>query len=300
MLRFLPLDQGEVLRPKLAVMRRIGDRRYGVVTLRDLERCGFTRHEIEGLVRSSSLIRMHRAVFRLPGSTQSLAQRAYAAAAACPQGAVVSSRSSAELWELIPTKVGPIHVTIPRGRRAEHAGIVVHRSIHLPKSDVTTRGHIPITRVARTIADLKGDLQEDALDEAIRKRLITPAKVLGRSRALNKLALDRLGLGTPHGRIERLAIAALRAYGLPDAIRQHPIAFEGQNYYIDLAYPDQHLAIELEGEAPHWGTDRFQYGIDRRNALECLDWKLLTFTWEDVSQRPEKLGRRVSRWVGPS
>jgi hypothetical protein len=218
-----------VVRPKLAVMRRIGDRRYGVVTLRDLERCGFTRHEIAGLVRSSAIIRIHRAVFRLPGATQSLIQRSYAAAMACGEGAVVSGRTSAELWGLIPAKPGPVHVTIPRGRKAVHAGVVVHRSIHLPKLDVTTLGHVPITRVPRTVADLNGALQEEAMDEAIRKRLIRPQDVLGRSRALNKLAFDRLGLGTPHGRIERLAIAALRAYGLPDAVRQHPVTFEGRN-----------------------------------------------------------------------
>jgi hypothetical protein len=283
---------------KLAVMHRIGNKRYGIVTRRDLERCGFTRREIEGLVRSCSIFRVHRAVFRLPGSTQSLTQRAYAGAMACGDRAVVSRRSAAEIWGIVEAKPGPINVTIPVNRCVKQAGINVRRALHLPRTDITKHGHIPMTRVPRTIADLRGELQKEALDEAIRKRLITQHDVLGRSCSLNKLALDRLGLGTPHGRIARLAIAALRAYGLPDAVREHPVTFEGNDYRIDLAYPEQLLAIELEGEAAHWGADRFQYDIDRRNALEALGWKQLTFTWKDVNKRPEKLGRRVSQWIG--
>lgn len=224
-----------------------------------------------------------------------LRQRALAATIAIGDHAVVSHATAADLWGLIPhDEKRTVEVTIPRGRCAAHAGVVVHRRKHLPRTDVTELIPVPITRVPRTIADLRGEMQEAALDEAIRRRLVTPEDVLGFSRALNKLALDCLGLGTPHGRIERLAIAALRAYGLPDAVRQYEICPEGKTYYIDLAYPDERIAIELLGEAPHWGRDRFQYGIDRRNAIELMGFRLLEFTWWDVTGRPEHLGRQVS------
>jgi very-short-patch-repair endonuclease len=279
----------------LAIVHRRADKRLGVASRNDLRRAGLTDRQISVLVRKGLLIRVHRAVFRLPGAPVTLKQRALAATIAVGQPCVVSHWTAADLWGLIPSdQKRAVEVTIPRGRTAAHSGVVVHTASHLPRTDVTELIPVPITRVPRTIADLRGDTQEAALDEAIRRRLTTPADVLGYSRALNKLALDRLGLGTPHEKIERLAIAALRAYGLPDAVRQYEICPEGKTYYIDLAYPDERVAIELLGESAHWGTDRFQYEIDRRNAIELAGFRLLEFTWWDVNERPERLGRQVS------
>lgn len=280
---------------KLATVRRLADRHLGVVTRQELERYGLSRREIDGLVKSGALVRAHRGVYRLPGSTASLQQRAYAAARACGPRAVVSQRSAAELWGLVKPAKGPIHVTIPYGRKAVHDGIVVHRTLYLPRTDVTELIPIPITRVPRTIADLPKLLREEALDEAIRRRLITPFDVLGYNAALDKLALDRLGHGAPEMKIERLAVAALKEAGLPSAERQHKVWIDGKEYRIDLAYPHHKIAIELEGEAPHWGRDRWQSDHDRRNALELDDWRQLSYTWWDARHEPDKLGSQVSR-----
>ena len=279
----------------LAVVHRQADRRLGLTTYTELRQCGLTDGEIKHLVLVGAIVRVHRGVYRLPGSTQTLEQRALAACLACGAGAVASERMAAELWKLVERPSGLIVVAIPPGRSARHAGILVRRPLALPKGDVTWLGKVPVTTVKRTIKDLPRVLKEEAFDNAIRDRRITPHVFLDESGYLGKLAKDRLGLGVPHWKIERKAVALLRKHGLPDPVRQHPVRVDGRNYNIDLAYPDRLIAIELKGEAPHWGRERFQYDIDRSNALKLAGWDEYTFTWLQVTQKQAEIAAIVWR-----
>jgi very-short-patch-repair endonuclease len=165
----------------------------------------------------------------------------------------------------------------------------VHRSLVLPTGDRTVLGKVPITTVKRTIIDLPRRLQEEAFDTAVRDRRPMPYVFADAPGYLGKLAKDRLGLGVPHWKIERKAIEILRANRLPPPVRQRPVRVNGRKYHIDLAYPDRKIAIELKGEAPHWGRDRFQYDIDRSNALSLDGWDEYTFTWSQITQKQDEV-----------
>lgn len=265
-------------------IHRHADRHLGLITRAQLRAFGLTDTQISHLVEVGSLVRVHRAVYRLPGSPQSLEQRALAACLACGPRAVASGTTAAGLWKLLERPSGLIEVSIPRGRSARHDGVVARTRSTLPRADTTWLGKIPVTTVPRTIKDLPRALKEEAFDTAIRDRRVTPHVFLGEPGYLGKLANDRLGLGVPHWKIERRAIAVLRSYGLPDPIRQFPVHAGGREYHIDLAYPEKMIAIELKGEAPHWGRERFQYDIDRSNALKLSGWDEYTFTWMRITQ----------------
>ena len=230
------------------------------------------------------LVRVYRAVYRLPGAPSNLQQRALAAVWACGQGAVASGPMSADLWGLFERPSGLIVVTVPYPRDPKPRGVLVRRVMDLPRCDVTWLGKIPITTVARTLRDLPQRLTEEAFDAAIRQRRIRPDTFETAPGYLGKLARDRLGLGVPHGKIVRKAIAVLRRARLPDPVREHPITSAGKNYFIDLAYPEKRIAIECRGEAPHWGRERFQYDIERSNALELAGWDEYTFTWWHITE----------------
>ena len=282
----------------LSVVYRVADRNLGLITRAQLRGCGLTDSEIKHRVAVGALLRVHRGIYRLPGSPVTLAQRALAACLACGDGAVASGRTSADLWRLVERPSGLVEVTLPNGRYATHAGVVVHRASCLAPDDVTKLGKVPITTVRRTIKDLPRVFQEEAFDTAIRDRRITPHVFLDEPGYLGKLARDRLGLGVPHWKIERKAIEILRAYRLPPPVRQHPVRVRGRNYHIDLAYPNQRIAIELRGESPHWGTDRFQYDIDRSNALKLDGWDEYTFTWKQITRRRAEVAEIVSAALG--
>jgi len=200
--------------------------------------------------------------------------------------------TAAGLWKLLErASDGPIHVTVERTRRVEHAGVVVHRAADVPRSDVTLLGPVPITRVERTIRDLPRALQEEAFDEAVRQRRITPHVFENDRGHLAQLARDRLGLGVPQEKIERKAVALFKKLRLPPPKRQHWVKIKGERYRLDLAYPERRFAIELLGEAAHWGRVRFQSDINRRNALETDGWRQIDFSWFDVTRDEEKVNR---------
>lgn len=277
----------------LAVVHGTADRQLGLITREDLRRCGLSDTQIQHLVEIRAIIRVHRGIYRLPGSHHSKEQRALAACLACGLGAVASQRTAADLWRLLERPSGLIEVTVPLNRRPNHDGIVIHRS-RLRRSDVTKLGQVPVTRVVRTIVDLPCQFKEEAFDTAIRDRRITPHVFLDAPEYLGKLAKDRLGLGVPHWKIERKAIGIIRKYRLPDPERQYWVS----GYRVDLAYPERKIAIELKGEGPHWGSDRFQYDIDRSNALKLAGWDEYTFTWMQVTKKQAEVAATVEAALG--
>ena len=92
-----------------------------------------------------------------------------AAVLACGEGAVLSHRSAAELFTLLPAAVPPAHVTVPFSRRPRHAGIAIHRSRTLNASAITARQRIPATRPWRTIEDIRRTESPRVVREAIRQ-----------------------------------------------------------------------------------------------------------------------------------
>ena len=285
---------------------RLADRRYGLLTRADLEATGLSAGAIARLVENGELVRLHRSVYRLPGAPRTSEQTALAACMAIGPHSWASHTTAGGLWQISQAGSLP-EVVVPRAHRSQQKTIVVHRSLNVARNEVTRIGIIPVTRVARTLADLASRLSsddlEDALDEALRRRLVTPEQLVRYPR-LRKLAEDRRGRGVPRNKLERRAIAALKQAGLPDPVRQHRVRIRGNTYYPDLCYPARRISIELEGEAPHWGKTRWQYDHDRDNDFELDGWRVLTYTWDDATtgslklilQVGEILGLRPTRW----
>jgi hypothetical protein len=281
---FPQLRKGKMRASALSKIHAVADRSLGLITREDLLRCGLSQSAIGRLVEAGLLMRVYRGVYRLPGSRSSVQQRALAAVWACGPAAVASGPMASDVWGLLERPTGLIVVTVPYRRNPRPRGIIVRRALELPKTDVTRLGKIPITTVARTLRDLPRDLTEEAFDAAVRQRRVRPDAFEDAPGYLGMLARDRLGLGVPHGRIVRKAIAVLRKARLPDPVREHPVSCGGGNYFIDLAYPDKRVAVECRGEAPHWGRERFQHDINRSNALALAGWDEYTFTWWHVTE----------------
>jgi very-short-patch-repair endonuclease len=278
--------RGDLLRQA----HRIASRRLGIVSGAELQQLGLSRVAISRLVEQGVLVRAHRGVLKLSGSPETLEQRAMAATLACGADAVASDRTSAELWRLIPARNGPIHITVPRNRRPQRAGIIVHRR-ELGPHEITRLGPIPITRVPRTIADLDRALRAPAIDEALRRSLTRLDQLLGFDQHLDALARDRMHHGVPESELERRALAMIKRARLPQPVRQVPVA----TYRIDLAYPEAMLAIELDGREYHVTRERWNHDLRRQNELELAGWRVLRFTWVDVTGRTEATVEQIRR-----
>jgi len=80
--------------------------------------------------------------------------------------------------------------------------------------------------------------------------------------------------------LESRAMRAINDDGLPLPIAQYPLVrpFTEKDAFIDLAYPEHKLAIELDGWETHGLRDAFDRDRYRANELVMLGWRVIRFT----------------------
>jgi len=89
----------------------------------------------------------------------------------------------------------------------------------------------------------------------------------------------------PAGVADMRVVRALLAAGLPDPVRQYEIWIDGELVArVDLAYPAERLAIELDGFRWHAGRGPFRSDRLRGNRIEAIGWRLLRAAPEDVDE----------------
>lgn len=194
---------------------------------------------------------------------------------------------------------GSIEVVAPRsGRR--RLGYTLHQSTDLIDAHITVVGQISATTIARTIIDV-----------GVPHGIGTTARCIDEARRLGEVDLSevaellhsvarrgRNGVG-PARRIleERLKwdqvtdsqledrfLRLIQGANLPRPVGQYPITNESGNYVAktDFAYPEQRLAIELDGIAYHTDPETFRYDRQRQNRMVLQGWTVLRFTYWDV------------------
>jgi very-short-patch-repair endonuclease len=224
-----------------------------------------------------------------------------AACLAMGDGAAASHRAAAALWRLAGLEPGAIEITVPRGRRPNPRGTIVHQLELLPV-DVTIVEAIPTTTPARTLIDLAAvapaDLVEEALDDALRRGLVTLPRLRWRLgemgprrsvRTIRRLLDARAGGDRrPQSVLETRLMRLFKRAGLPIPACQHEIRDRGRLIaVVDFAYPSRLLAIEADGYRWHSGRARWQRDLARRNELTRLGWHVIHVTAEDLHRRHE-------------
>jgi very-short-patch-repair endonuclease len=195
-----------------------------------------------------------------------------AAVLACGNSAVVSHRSAAVLWGLLWSRSGPVDIAVPRiGGRAARRGIRLHRSRTLNPAATTRRRGIPVTKPARTIADLRGVVSEKELRRAIRQ-----ANVLG------------LPLG-PEIRPERTRsdleldfLALCRRHGIP----KPEVNTKVDGIEADFLWCDHNLIVETDSYVYHRGEVAFQDDHDRNLKLRLRGYEVLRLSEKQIDNEP--------------
>ncbi|HVL91095.1 MAG TPA: type IV toxin-antitoxin system AbiEi family antitoxin domain-containing protein [Actinomycetota bacterium] len=286
---------------------RLAARQFGVMSRAQVMATGMSPGMIKVRLRTERWHEMYQGVYRVAGVPGSWRQRLMAATLAC-DGSGVSHEPAAALWALPSFPEQAIAVIVPRGGRRS-TQFVVHRATNLIAGDIVRLGPIPVTSAVRTFIDIcatvSGARIEAALDDAIRRGLLTAQRlvrridVLGRGRAgiraLRELALDRATLETvPQTVLESIMLSLVRAAGLPDPCLQHSIG----RWFADFAYPDARLVVEVDGFRWH-GADRgrWQSDLARQNELIAAGWRVVRFTWDDVTRRPAGVAATLRRML---
>ena len=215
-------------------------------------------------------------------------------------GAVLSHETAAEIHGLADKASSRIHISVPAerrpGQRRKIPGVVIHRSRGLA-SQWQPPWQLPRTTVEDTVLDLVAGARtfDDAygwISRAVGRRLTSPTSLgkalAGRSRIRWRTwitaALQDAADGV-HSPLERNYVHGVeRAHGLPTARRQAKRRHGSGARYLDNAYEDYGLCIELDGLAAHPAEGRWR---DTHRDYENLVQGTVTlrYGWPDATER---------------
>jgi very-short-patch-repair endonuclease len=241
-------------------------------------------------------------VYRLPGYPDSWEQQLTVAVLDAGEDAVVSHRAAALLWGLDGVRGRPVEATVPRGRR-RFRNAIVHETRPFAANEVDVRRGIPVTSVAMTLVQLGAVVPdvivEQAYESARRAGLVEEAdvlKLLECRRAGVKVMTRVLARRSPSAvptdsTLETRFAQLVRRARVPVPVRQ----YEGTGYRIDFAWPTQRVAVELDGLAFHDGRDAQRRDRERQNRVVLDGWRVLRFTWHDVTRRSARVVAAIER-----
>ncbi len=184
---------------------------------------------------------------------------------------------------MLAPKRGVIHVSVPvAGGRSRRPGICIHRRPGLTGRETTQRDGIPLTRPARTLADLRSTAGEEAVRTAARQ-----AEVLN-------LPLGAFVWGRTGSELEHRFLRLCRRARLPEPevnVRVGP-------YLVDFVWRAQRLIVETDGYRYHRGSIAFEEDRARDNHLVELGYEVRRFTHTMLTKEPAKVialvGRRLA------
>ena len=270
-------------------------RQHGVLSADQLLTCGLSRKAIRGRVAAGRLHPVHAGVYAVGHPAVGDHGRWLAAVLAGGSGAVLSHRSAAELWGLMPATSRIPDVSVPRGRRPR-ATVSFHRPPRLDRVDLTARDGIPVTAAARTLLDLAAVLAprqlERAFDEADRLHLLDRGRlrVLCERRGqrgvreFRRLAARLLPATlSTRSALEYRFLKLCRDRGLPRPEANVRLA----GHEVDVLWRRQGLVVELDGHAYHAGRAAFERDRIRDATLQAAGHHVIRVTHRRLEDDPE-------------
>jgi very-short-patch-repair endonuclease len=210
-------------------------------------------------------------------------------------GGQATASGMAAAWWLGLTRFAPdiVEVTVPRNSHGRcHDGCVVRRR-DLKSADIVEVRGLRITELALTVieASVRPRRNVKLMDAALQRRVDLTA--LWRAHLRNKgrygspaarLLLQAAADGA-RSHAERLLIDILKAARITGWVANYPVA----GYHVDVGFPKQKVALEVDGLAFHTDSEDFHHDRIRQNAIALAGWQVLRFTWLDLTEYPDRV-----------
>jgi very-short-patch-repair endonuclease len=163
----------------------------------------------------------------------------------------------------------------------------------LARTDVVERKALRVTELALTVVEAAvrqrdgARLMDSALQRHVDLRELWRAHLRNKGRHGSPAARRLLQVASDGARseAERLLVQLLRAHKITGWRTNHPIG----GYKVDVVFPKQKVAIEVDGWAFHSHHEDFVKDRRRQNTIVQLGWKVLRFTWLDLTEYPERV-----------
>lgn len=291
---------GSTTRVPDRVMAELARSQHGVVARRQLLDVGMSREAIATRLERRHLHEVHLGVYVVGARRISRKGRWMAAVLAGGEGAVLSHRSAARFWRLLPPAAEWIDVIRP-DRRVRRDGIVGHRA-KLREDEWLIEDGIPVTSVFRTIFDLAAVVSmrelERAWHEAEVRRLtdrVSLPMLLERypgrrgTRVLRELLGSDEPVGISRNEFEEAFLALVDACGLPRPRMNADLSLRGRFIEVDALWQHERFAVELDSRGVHGTKKRFESDRQRDRILVAEGWRTMRISWRQLRDEPDEI-----------
>lgn len=279
-------------RDRWTALAALAATQHGLATPAQARALGIDHGGLQRALASGLLVPVRRNVMRVAGSPVSRWDDVMAACLAAGPRAVASHRSAGLLYGL-PVAPPPEPEILCGEQVAEQlSGVGGHRSHRLPMDHCIIVENVPCTIVERTIVDLASRYRHRRpalaalVDDADRRGLCRPADIEKcldgiRSRGrwgaavLRDILADRVSAGSP---LEAQWLRRLKVAEVPAPVLQHQLVVRGHVLLLDAAWPDQRVALEVDGWSPHRTRQTFDRDADKANLLVDAAWRVVHAT----------------------
>lgn len=209
-------------------------------------------------------------------------------------GAVAHGPAAAWWYGMLPRPPKRIGVTVPRDRHPNPRPGVELRRRDLHPQDLACHRGISLTGLALTVLETAVALGRDGstfLDRALQTRVgfdwlhSAHCRNLGRQGSARTSVLLSAAADGSASQAERMMKALLRKAG----ITGWRGAYRWQGLEIDIAFVAEQIAVEVDGWAWHVTPERFVRDRQRQNTLVNGGWRVLRFSWHDLTMRPDEV-----------
>jgi very-short-patch-repair endonuclease len=284
---------------------QLAGRQHGIVTRKQLLALGFGSRSIEHRMARGRLFPVNLGVYAVgwPGLNQK--RRWMAAVLAGGEGAALSHRSAAALWEIGAEQRGRIDVSVRRPCTLRRPGIVIRSRPTLSGEDIMFRDDIPLTSPAQTLVDLGTELDPVALERAVndadKRDLIDPEALreeldrFSGQRGVRplRLLLDKLFFRLSDSDLEIYFRRIVKRSQLPLPLSKQRV----NNFEVDFFWPELGLVVETDGLRYH-RTPSAQIRDARRDRAHVMAGMTpLRFTHYEVRYEPRRVRLALSRTI---
>ena len=245
---------------------------------------------------------MERAIARIAGRQDNVIDRDQLLGAGLGRGRIARChRSAAELFGLLPETGGDVHVTVAGRNPGIEPGIRLHRIAGFGAGEVTKMRGVPVTSVARTIADLAATESprevEEAFQEALYRRIVTPAAVaavVDRHPPRRGAPVIRSLIEDPRmtrSERERALLKLLDQAQLPKPLTN--VRLHG--YLVDAYWPEHGLVVEFDGWRAHGHRLAFEANRKRDQVLLANGVRAMRVTDRHLTHEPVALAAGIAQ-----
>jgi very-short-patch-repair endonuclease len=277
----------------------------GVITRAQARACGLSDDQIARKVASGEWLRRAPGVyFATAWSWTPAAAVRVAGEWVDPVGALAGP--AAAWWlGLGIARPYPLTVIVPRGSSRKPPS-----GVSLTRRDLGTdrQKHRGLWVVSAELAALDAAVALGREGQVFLDRVLQQGQVtLDGLRAAQARHLGRRGSDAAHRLIvragdhaaseaERLVLAVLRRGGVTGWSANLEVELsDGRRVIVDIAFPAEKFALEVDGWAFHHDPARFVSGRARKRALVADGWVVAEVAWEDLVNRPEKVLDEIRR-----